>query len=53
MNRNINNNVTNTNAQPQHSYLVLQTNNVSSWGGLQQHRRQSARICSSRSNTAN
>ena len=32
MNRNnINNNV--TNSQPQHIYLVLQTNNTSSWGG--------------------
>ena len=31
MDRNINNNITNN--QPQHSYLVLNTNNVSSWGG--------------------
>ena len=30
MDRN-NNNITNN--QPQHSYLVLNTNNVSSWGG--------------------
>ena len=33
MNRNINNNNNVTNSQPQHSYLVLQTNNASSWGG--------------------
>lgn len=33
MNRNNINNTVTTNSQPQHSYLVLQTNNVSSWGG--------------------
>ena len=45
MNRNINNNNV-TSAQPQHSYLVLQTNNVSSWGGgVQQHRCKSPRLC--------
>ena len=33
MSRNINNNNNVTNSQPQHSYLVIQSNSVSSWGG--------------------